>query len=423
MESELRSFKEIVLKSACQIKFSNGGNFLAAAYSKQKYNIHLINVYNSYNLEEIARLSDHSNIITELCWKPDDKALYSVGTDGFVSEWKVDVKPENKEWACRKWSQNNAKYNSVVYEKTNKSILVSGVESNKPVIREYRLEKEQAHKLYTMGFKITKLQWLTSQWNIPAIIAGTDEGCIKVFNSSFDNIVEQTLNIHLKEISKIHVSPCGRYVFSVGEDCNIFVYQVSLTNREGFISKRLHDQVNEYELNPLIGVLDDELAEIILVQRNQVNEKIRYIKLLEKSLEDMRLRIIIEDDENKKRYEHHLSRLETKLNSEIDELSSEFEKLKKHKKDLELQVQTNFVDTQNSSNKMLEDIEALYEKKLAEENQSYFELENQYEKVKVEQTNETEVIEQKIKSSINQLKADFVETFRRAEKIHEQKQT
>ena len=76
--------------------------------------------------------------------------------------------------------------------------MVAGVESNKSVIREYRLEKEQAHKLYTMGFRITKLQWLTSQWNIPAIIAGTDEGSIKVFNSSFDNIVEQTLNIHLK---------------------------------------------------------------------------------------------------------------------------------------------------------------------------------------------------------------------------------
>jgi WD40 repeat protein len=95
-----------------------------------------------------------------------------------------------------------------------------------------------------MGFRITKLQWLTSQWNINAIIAGTDEGCLKVFNSPFDNIVEQTLNVHLKELSKIHVSPCGRYVFSVGDDSNIFIYQVSLTNREGFISKRLHDQVN-----------------------------------------------------------------------------------------------------------------------------------------------------------------------------------
>ena len=49
-----------------------------------------------------------------------------------------------------------------------------------------------------MGFRINKLEWLTSQWNIPAIIAGTDDGSIKVFNSSFDNIVEQTLNVHMK---------------------------------------------------------------------------------------------------------------------------------------------------------------------------------------------------------------------------------
>lgn len=49
--SELRSYKEIVLRGICQIKFSNGGHLLAVAYAKQKYNIHLINVYNSYTLE------------------------------------------------------------------------------------------------------------------------------------------------------------------------------------------------------------------------------------------------------------------------------------------------------------------------------------------------------------------------------------
>jgi hypothetical protein len=51
LESELRNYREIVLKGVCQLKFSNGGQFLAAAYPRQKYNIHLINVYNSYTLE------------------------------------------------------------------------------------------------------------------------------------------------------------------------------------------------------------------------------------------------------------------------------------------------------------------------------------------------------------------------------------
>ena len=61
---------------------------LAVAYPRQKHNIHMINIYNSYTLEEIARLSDHSNVITDLCWRWDDKYLYSVGSDGTIAEWR-----------------------------------------------------------------------------------------------------------------------------------------------------------------------------------------------------------------------------------------------------------------------------------------------------------------------------------------------
>lgn len=60
-------------------------------------------------------------------------------------------------------------------------------------------------------------------------------------------------------------------MFTGGKDSVVFIYQVSLTNREGFVSKRLHDQASDYELNPLVGVLDDDLADIVLVQRNDVN--------------------------------------------------------------------------------------------------------------------------------------------------------
>lgn len=82
-----------------------------------------------------------------------------------------------------------------------------------------------------MGFRITKLEYFTSQWNVSAIVAGTEDGTIKVFNSQFDNIVEQTLNCHLREITSIVSSPCGRYVFTTSKDGLIFIYQVSLTNR------------------------------------------------------------------------------------------------------------------------------------------------------------------------------------------------
>jgi WD40 repeat protein len=64
----------------------------------------------------VGRLNDHSNIITDLAWKPDDRALFSVGVDGTVTEWKQgDPKSENKEWIGKKWTQANARYSSVMY--------------------------------------------------------------------------------------------------------------------------------------------------------------------------------------------------------------------------------------------------------------------------------------------------------------------
>lgn len=48
------------------------------------------------------------------------------------------------------------------------------MESHKSIIREFKVEKDQVQKLFSLGgFRVSRLQWLTSQWNIPAILAGT----------------------------------------------------------------------------------------------------------------------------------------------------------------------------------------------------------------------------------------------------------
>ena len=78
LERELRNFREIVVRGVCALRFSHGGHLLAAAYprhknSSQKNSVHLINIYNSYTLEEVGRLSDHSNLVTALAWRADDR--------------------------------------------------------------------------------------------------------------------------------------------------------------------------------------------------------------------------------------------------------------------------------------------------------------------------------------------------------------
>jgi len=94
---------------------------LAAAYPKQKYNIHHVNIYNAYTLEEVAHLVDHSNIVTEILWTRNDEFLLTTGHDGAIIEWKVN------DWTCKKFMQSNSKYSSVMFNYQNGSILAAGV--------------------------------------------------------------------------------------------------------------------------------------------------------------------------------------------------------------------------------------------------------------------------------------------------------
>ena len=180
LEKELRNFREIVVRGVCALSFSHGGHLLAAAYprhknSSQKNSVHLINIYNSYTLEEVGRLSDHSNLVTALAWRSDDRELYSVGTDGTTTVWRpCDPRAESKEWPGKKCTQSNSRYTAVVWEEAGRSALVAGVEGGRSVVREFRVEKDLSQKIFALGgFRVSCLARLTSQWNIPAVLAGT----------------------------------------------------------------------------------------------------------------------------------------------------------------------------------------------------------------------------------------------------------
>lgn len=71
----------------------------------------------------------------------------------------------------------------------------------------------------------------------------------------------------------------------------------------------------------MIGILDDELADIVLVQRNDVNEKIRYTKLLEKNLEDMKRKLVMQDDDENRKHELELKNLAQEKQLKIDQLT------------------------------------------------------------------------------------------------------
>lgn len=77
-----------------------------------------------------------------------------------------------------------------MYNYTTSSIVAAGNEIGKNIIREIKVDKEKeiSQKPHQMNFRVTKLQWLLSHWNYPALLAGTDEGSLKLFSTSFDTL-------------------------------------------------------------------------------------------------------------------------------------------------------------------------------------------------------------------------------------------
>lgn len=61
LHSELKPYKEMAVKSCTQVKFSNGGHMLAAAYPRPKSNHYYINVYEAYTMEFLHTLKGHTN--------------------------------------------------------------------------------------------------------------------------------------------------------------------------------------------------------------------------------------------------------------------------------------------------------------------------------------------------------------------------
>jgi hypothetical protein len=70
-----------------------------------------------------------------------------------------------------------------------------------------------------------------------------------------------------------------------------------------------------------VGVLDDELAEVVLVQRNDVNERNRYNKMLEKHLEEMRRKLVMQEEDDARRYEGEANALVLERQAVVDRLN------------------------------------------------------------------------------------------------------
>lgn len=218
-------------------------------------------------------------------------------------------------------------------------------------------------------------------------------------------------------------SPDGRYVFSVGSDGSVFVFQVSEISSEGQVYSSKGEQRDAIEdvdkINSKATVVDENLAEVVMVARTEIETYIAEQKKLMNDLQDLEYKTAFKVQDETKRMEKKQKKMEEDMNQEIAGWARRYEELKTQKSTVEKESANLFKNVENNHLKAVEELENLYERKLAFENEKYLQLEQQLMEERMKFEKNLRDLERKHDQNIGLLKEEFTENFMKAEKVYE----
>eukprot|EP01006_Ploeotia_vitrea_P032137 TRINITY_DN64396_c0_g1_i1.p1 TRINITY_DN64396_c0_g1~~TRINITY_DN64396_c0_g1_i1.p1 ORF type:complete len:1185 (+),score=181.09 TRINITY_DN64396_c0_g1_i1:77-3631(+) len=279
---DIREFKNFPIRACPECKFSNGGQFFAAVHGN------IIHIYSTYTCDTLGHLRGHNGKVRCLYWLPDDTRLVSAGMDGAVYDWAV------KE--LRKESDNVLKsisYTSVVAD--GKNVWAVGTDRK---LREMDMISLTVIQDYETGeYPLTTLA-LASQHRL--LFGGSDDGSVRVYTFPLQGGVQEQSLAHAAPIHRIALTFDETVLFTVGEDCALYVYDVK--DKDGRPTKR-----------------EVTFAEEILISKSDLEEKNTMITELKAKVEELKLDM---DYQHRRREIKH----EEKVKELTDQFKEEMEK-------------------------------------------------------------------------------------------------
>lgn len=173
------------------------------------------------------------------------------------------------------------------------------------------------------------------------------------------------------------------------------------------------------KINPKATVVDENLAEVVMVARSEIETYIAEQKKLLNDLQDLDYKTDFKVQDERRRVEKEKKEMETKMNAEIAAWARRYEELKSQKSTVEKESANLFKNVENNHLKSVEELENLYERKLAFENEKYLQLEQQLMEERMKFEKNLRELERKHDQNIGLLKEEFTENFMKAEKVYE----
>lgn len=423
MENRQKDYRDLSIKGVTLLKFSRGGQYLAAAFKNKANNNHYkINVFDAYTLEMIGSYNSHNVRCTELIWSFNDYYLYSSGDDGCIRAWSRFKKIDENAIITEK----NMNFGSVTCDRDSTLFMTAEETSNgNPTGTYYLKDKTENGVVQTYQFSVahkkpTKICLFETPIRHEALIVGTETGRVLVYPKNIKEGYYQEISAHIDPVSSICTDITGRFLFTAGKDGILHIYQVvsKLNDQVLKESDEAADGVEIYQLQS--KCVHRDLANMILVERKDIDQYKERIEKHIQKVEELGSRLEHISNENKLKLEEAKKAAEEKLRDEVAKLNERYNQLVTVKQSVDAQ-NTNLLKLNDENHlKAVEDLEALYEKKLSYENDKYIRLET--ELMEERRNNELKLAEIRDSNAkaLMRLRQDFASSFEEAQRNYEQ---
>ena len=337
-------------KANCNvIKFSVGGNLLAAASDRKIY------IIRSFSRETLKVFNTpHKGKIVNLFFHDEDKFLYSCGSDGFVIQYNLfdfdtmkltnKLNTYNDSTICRNYSKIN-KYKQKIAQ-INNIISVGYLPSGDYMISNLKFESDKIEEIsqvkYTYGtikeHGVSLCHIHTKRYEIQSVAVGTADGKVALYSKKIDSEIEPVplanfdmIHSHSNKVNFIFFSRDTNLLFSGGEDGNIFIYAV-YEYPDG--EEATFDENRIMSMGQINSILDEGLGDHVLMSLNEIN--LNEEKMKNKKEQILKLKKTA--DESNQLFEKQLGNKIEEINStkdnEIQELKKKIENLENEKNSL-----------------------------------------------------------------------------------------
>jgi len=371
---DMKQMNEYSLKGCRQCRFSVGGSLLAAVNGPK------IQIYETFSMKNsnpppVLVLDGHSHLVTHISFQRGDHYLASCSIDGTVYQWDLRTKTRAAELVEKK-----VKCECVIFAEQENVMISCGVSKASKDARGGKgnstappgAAKAQGtiREMYTDAHGVNggelknELKLKTGVGNEPKslcltrngrlLFVGMDNGSLRCFAypmvgpaaGEFDEI-----QAHEGEVKHMRVTSDDKYLVSASDDGTIFVFEV----------QQIENGVKKQWRKPTA----DQFVDLSLISRTAVDEQHMMMGDLQEQIKELSTSTEYKVHMTEQYYTEMLKKQQADQDTLRESEQQRYETLKRMKEKQELEAAEAIQSMEEAHMKAAEELEALYERKLA----------------------------------------------------------